>query len=549
MAKVSDCICGLASSSSTSASSMAATCHSLGSRSGSGGLRAAAASLSNPRRQQTWGPREIRVFEECLSVADRKGAESVTRGVQTKPARLVSGVVETGPLRWGGGAKPAGTSVGCLRERWWDGEASVHVEGGGSLCAEIGWRRRDRRWPRRHGVLAAILVADSGAGGADGRRRSRETTMSHQRVFIFPRATEAARADMATVDSLEAEQEEPRRYQDEVKLGQEGVEGADGAYAVQEDGGEEEEEEEEEGGYMPQAGDEVMGVVVGIDERGVDINIGARKFGRLPVKEYVPPNLYACQLSVWHRTKSNDDMSSSEDDTSAATVASSSSTEEVSSVNGVASNDVAKGAMSAEAGAGAGAGEADSAGTQSSKPSAEMVIEAGMELPFVVLGETISGRPLLSARAFAERIAWERIQQLAEVREPVEVVALDWNRGGIVSNVEGIRAFCPIPHLVTGRTGANDLQSLLGTKLYVQVIEYDQQAKEVIVSEKRGKIQRPWHRGLLHISRISKMHVSQVEDVFSVGDRISAIVVSSEPSSGRIALRSSADGRTLQAAP
>ncbi|GBG67895.1 hypothetical protein CBR_g1014 [Chara braunii] len=199
MAKVSDYVCGLASSST------AATCHSLGARNESGGRRAATAGLSNSRRQRTWGPRENRVFDECLWSADRRGAESVTRGVQTKPARLACGVLETGSRRRKGGVKPAGTAVSCRSERWRKGEASIHVESGGSLCAKIGWRRRDRRWPGQHGVLAVLLVGNSGAAGVDGRRSSRETTMSHQGVFSFPRAAEAARADVATVDSLQAE--------------------------------------------------------------------------------------------------------------------------------------------------------------------------------------------------------------------------------------------------------------------------------------------------------------------------------------------------------
>ncbi|KAJ4837113.1 hypothetical protein Tsubulata_038099 [Turnera subulata] len=71
------------------------------------------------------------------------------------------------------------------------------------------------------------------------------------------------------------------------------------------------------------------------------------------------------------------------------------------------------------------------------------IVETGTVLFAEVLGRTLSGRPLLSARRLFRRIAWRRVRQIKELNEPIEVNITEWNTGGLLTRIEGLRAFLP----------------------------------------------------------------------------------------------------------
>ncbi|KAJ6925654.1 hypothetical protein NC651_010153 [Populus alba x Populus x berolinensis] len=66
--------------------------------------------------------------------------------------------------------------------------------------------------------------------------------------------------------------------------------------------------------------------------------------------------------------------------------------------------------------------------------------------PFV--GRTLSGRPLLSTRRLFRRLAWQRVRQIKDLNEPIEIKISEWNTGGLLARIEGLRAFLPKAELM-----------------------------------------------------------------------------------------------------
>ncbi|KAH1191311.1 hypothetical protein GmHk_20G058614 [Glycine max] len=86
------------------------------------------------------------------------------------------------------------------------------------------------------------------------------------------------------------------------------------------------------------------------------------------------------------------------------------------------------------------------------------VVEIGTILFAEVLGRTLSGRPLLSTRRLFRRIAWHRVRQIKQLNEPIEVRITEWNTGGLLTRIEGLRAFLPKAELVKRANSFTELK-------------------------------------------------------------------------------------------
>ncbi|KAL2894077.1 30S ribosomal protein S1 [Bienertia sinuspersici] len=160
--------------------------------------------------------------------------------------------------------------------------------------------------------------------------------------------------------------------------------------------------------YEPKPGDFVVGVVVSGNENKLDVNIGADLLGTMLTKEVLP--LYDKEMDYMLR-----DLDKNADDF------------------------IANGKM----------GIVRNEDALSGQPvSGRPVVDAGTVLFAEVLGRTLSGRPLLSTRRYFRRIAWHRVRQMKHLGEPIEVRITEWNTGGLLTRVEGLRAFLPKIELV-----------------------------------------------------------------------------------------------------
>nr|CAB3460873.1 unnamed protein product [Digitaria exilis] len=170
-----------------------------------------------------------------------------------------------------------------------------------------------------------------------------------------------------------------------------------------------------------------------------------------------------------------------------------------------------------------------------------------------VLGRTLGGRPLLSARRLFRRVAWHRVRQIKQLNIPIKVKIYEWNAGGLLSRIEGLRAFLPKPEMMTRPRNFTDLKNKVDQELHVCITRIDEGTNELIISEKeawvvtylregtllQGTVRKlfPYgaqirigetnRGGLLHMSNITHGQLRSVADVLEVGETVKALVIKS----------------------
>ncbi|SIS95943.1 30S ribosomal protein S1 [Alicyclobacillus vulcanalis] len=178
-----------------------------------------------------------------------------------------------------------------------------------------------------------------------------------------------------------------------------------------------------------------------------------------------------------------------------------------------------------------------------------------------------SGHVTLSKRRAEQTSAWERMQQLLESGEPIEVEIRDVVKGGLVADV-GVRAF--IPASLVDRHFVENLEQFKGQKLRCKVVEVDPHKNKLILSRRavleeeseararkvfeelkpgdviEGTVQRLTDfgafvdvggaDGLVHISELSFSHVNHPSEVVHEGERVKVRVLRVDPDAGRISL-------------
>ncbi|KMT19650.1 hypothetical protein BVRB_1g010370 [Beta vulgaris subsp. vulgaris] len=265
--------------------------------------------------------------------------------------------------------------------------------------------------------------------------------------------------------------------------------------------------------YEPKPGDFVVGVVISGNENKLDVNVGADLLGTMLTKEVLP--LY---------DKEMDYMSCDLDK----------NPEEFMSNGkmGIVRNE-----------------DAGSRQPVSGRP----VVDAGTVLFAEVLGRTLSGRPLLSTRRFFRQIAWHRVRQIKQLGEPIEVRITEWNTGGLLTRIEGLRAFLPKVELVDRVYSFTDLKEKVGSRIYVQISRINEENNDLILSEREaweklylqegtlleGTVRKifPYgaqvtigqtnRSGLLHASNISHGKFDSVSDLLAVGEKVKVLVIRS----------------------
>ncbi len=164
--------------------------------------------------------------------------------------------------------------------------------------------------------------------------------------------------------------------------------------------------------------------------------------------------------------------------------------------------------------------------------------------------------------------SWEEVKNLKQSGEVLEVKITAANRGGLVTQVNGLPAFLPVsqlssqnyPHVEGGDKEEilKLLKKFMGQTLLVKVIDCDQKNGKVILSEK-AKVSKELEgklagyqvddmiegevsglvdfgafvtfdgiEGLVHISEIGWQLVEKPSDVLKIGDKIQAKVIAIE---------------------
>ncbi|KAG6602202.1 Protein PIGMENT DEFECTIVE 338, chloroplastic, partial [Cucurbita argyrosperma subsp. sororia] len=250
--------------------------------------------------------------------------------------------------------------------------------------------------------------------------------------------------------------------------------------------------------YEPKPGDVVVGVVVSGDENKLDINMGADLLGTMLTKEVL--RLYDKEMEFLDLDKDAESFM----------------------VNGKMGLVKYDNAVSDEPGPG------------------QPIIETGTVLFAEVLGRRLGGRPLLTTRRLFRWLAWHRVRQIKRLNEPIEVRISEWNAGGLLTRIEGLRAFIPKGELL------NRANNFTEWKEYVtknDVILSERQAWETLYLREGtlldGTVTKIFpfgaqirigdtnRRGLLHVSNITRARVTSVSDLLVVGEKVKVLVVKS----------------------
>jgi len=168
---------------------------------------------------------------------------------------------------------------------------------------------------------------------------------------------------------------------------------------------------------------------------------------------------------------------------------------------------------------------------------------------------------------------WLWARDLYEKDEIIDLPVVGYNRGGLLVQAQGMRGFVPLSHVLELCQASRllqppELDGFLGRTLRLRVIEFDPERGRLVLSERAAQA-APGRRlellrclqpgekvvgvvsnltafgafldlggveGLIHVSEISWGRVRHPADVLGLGQKVEAVVLSTDPDLGRIAL-------------
>ncbi len=198
-------------------------------------------------------------------------------------------------------------------------------------------------------------------------------------------------------------------------------------------------------------------------------------------------------------------------------------------------------------------------------------------LVYVLQPENQDGHVVLSLnRAQAEK-GWRVAQKQFEDGQIIEAEIIEYNKGGLIANVDGVRGFVPLSQIVDLRSlsGTEEsveerLKAMRGRRMFLKVIEINRRRNRLILSEraavqerraiqkerllselKEGEIRHGrvsslcdfgafidlgGADGLVHLSELSWGQVSHPSQLLKVGQEVDAVVVGVDRENKKIAL-------------
>jgi small subunit ribosomal protein S1 len=196
-------------------------------------------------------------------------------------------------------------------------------------------------------------------------------------------------------------------------------------------------------------------------------------------------------------------------------------------------------------------------------------------LVFVVQSEDKEGRAILSIDKARQERSWRALQQAHEANEVITAMVVNYNKGGLLVNLDGVRGFVPASQVTGISRGPetqkqSDMARMVNTELSLKVIEINRNRNRLILSERQafqeareGKKDELLARlsegdvrsgtvssvcdfgvfvdiggadGLVHLSEISWSRVKHPSEVLNVGDTVQVVILNIDHDRKRIAL-------------
>ena len=196
-------------------------------------------------------------------------------------------------------------------------------------------------------------------------------------------------------------------------------------------------------------------------------------------------------------------------------------------------------------------------------------------LVFVVQSEDKEGRATLSIDRARQEKSWRRLQQCYDTGEVIEARVINYNKGGLLVNLDGVRGFVPSSQ-VSGISRGSETQKqsemarMVGQTLALKVIEINRNRNRLILSERQAAMDVREGRkgellsalkegdiregivtsvcdfgafvdiggadGLVHLSELSWSRVKHPSEILKPGDKVQVYVLSIDNERKRIAL-------------
>ena len=202
-------------------------------------------------------------------------------------------------------------------------------------------------------------------------------------------------------------------------------------------------------------------------------------------------------------------------------------------------------------------------------------VQPGEEIQATVLRKDDGqGNILLSRVEAADVLAWDKLKELQESGEALEVIVKGIVNGGAIAYVEGVRGFIPASKLALNYV--EDTEEYLNKPLQVQVIDVDKEKKRLVLSarellrekaeeERRNKISnievgfvtegtveslQPYGAfvdlgngisGLVHISQICEKRIKKPSEAVSVGDKVKVKVIAIKDGKLSLSIKEASD--------
>jgi small subunit ribosomal protein S1 len=184
---------------------------------------------------------------------------------------------------------------------------------------------------------------------------------------------------------------------------------------------------------------------------------------------------------------------------------------------------------------------------------------------FILEEENEEGMVVLSFRKASQMRAWDKFIEMKETKETLEVVAKEANKGGLMVDAMGVKAFLPVSQLAPAHyprvDGANaqkildHLNSFIGQKFTVCVITINEETRKLVVSEREAMVKNRTEElknlklgstvkgrihglvkfgafmtfgsleGLIHISEISWGHIKTPGEALKINQDVEAMLI------------------------
>ena len=188
---------------------------------------------------------------------------------------------------------------------------------------------------------------------------------------------------------------------------------------------------------------------------------------------------------------------------------------------------------------------------------------------------TQDGHTVLSIDKARQEKSWRNLQEQYDKNDVIQAQVTNYNKGGLLVNLDGVRGFVPASQVTEIRGGDDaskqaDMARLVGTHLQLKVIEINRHRNRLILSERMAVQERRdamkerlienlkegetrtgrvssiadfgafvdigGADGLVHLSEISWSRVKHPSEVLKVGDEVNVYVLSVNPTEKKIAL-------------